>query len=120
MQRRQSEVQQMDYSARIEESAKGFRLRLTANGTAEVPLAIEIAIRESVAIEDARRLGDRDLLLESGFATLSRGGRTIRVGPGLGRHSYVEIRGAEPLLPGQRLHICGLTPFDHTLEFELG
>ncbi len=120
MQRRQSEVQKMDYTARIEETAKGFRLRLTASGTAQVPLAIEIAVREGGTIEGARRLGDRDLLLESGFATLSRGGRTIRVGPGLGQHSYVEIRGAEPLLPGQRLHICGLTPFDHTLEFELG
>jgi hypothetical protein len=120
MQRRMSEVQKMEYSARIEETAKGFRLRLTANGTAHVPLAIEIAVRDGVAIVGARRVGDRDLLLESGFATLSAGGRTIRVGPGLAQHRYIEIRGAEPLLPGQRLHVCGLTPFDHALEFELG
>jgi hypothetical protein len=120
MQRRQSEVQQMEYSARIEETAKGFRLRLSAKGTAQVPLAVEIAVREGAAIAGARRINEHDFLLESGFATLSQGGRSIRVGPGLGQHSYIEIRGAEPLLPGQRLHVCGLTPFDQSLEFELG
>ncbi len=119
-QRPLSEVQQMDYAARVEETAKGFRLRLTAQGTAHVPLAVEIAVRDGVAIEGARRIGDRDLLLEQGFATLSSGGRRIRVGPGLAQHRYIEIRGAEPLLAGQRLHVCGLTPLDHTLEFELG
>jgi len=120
MQRRQSEVQQMEYTARIEQTARGFRLQMSAKGTAHVPLAIEIAIREGAEIAGARRIGQRDLLLESGYATLSQGGRSIRIGPGLGQHSYIEIRGAEPLLPGQRLHVCGLTPFDHSLEFELG
>lgn len=120
MSRPLSEVQKLDYTARVEETAKGFRMRLSAQGTAFVPLAIEIAVRDGVTIEGARRIGDRDLLLEKGYATLSGGGRRIRVGPGLGQHSYIEIRGAEPLLAGQRLHVCGLTPFDHALEFELG
>ncbi len=119
-QRKQTEVQKLDYSARIEETPRGFRLRLSAQGTAFVPLAIEIAVREGAEIAGARRIGEKDLLLESGQATVSSGDRSIRIGPGLGQHRYIEIRGAEPLLPAQRLHVCGLTPFDHTLEFELG
>lgn len=118
--RAHSEVQKLDYAARIEETPKGFRLRLTARGTAFVPLAIEIAVREGTSIEGAKRLGERDSVIESGYTVLSGGGRTVRIGPGLGQHRYIEIRGAEPLLAGQRLHVCGLTPFDHTLEFELG
>lgn len=120
LERKQTEVQHMDYRLRIEETAKGFRFRLSAQGTAHVPLAIEIAVREGAQIAGARRISEKDLLLESGFATISNGGRSVRIGPGVGKHSYIEVRGAEPLLPAQRLHVCGLTPFDHTLEFELG
>jgi hypothetical protein len=57
-------------------------------------------------------------VLERGFATYRRGRHTLRIGPGVAPHRYVQVRGAEPRLPGQSLYITGMTPFDHTIRIE--
>jgi hypothetical protein len=40
----------------------------------------------------------------------------VRFGPGRAEHFYTSIRGAAAAQPGQRVYICGITPFDHELE----
>ena len=57
-------------------------------------------------------------VLEGGTATYRRGRNTLRIGPGAAPHRYVQVRGAEPRLPGQSLYITGLTPFDRTIRIE--
>jgi hypothetical protein len=84
-----------------------------------VPVAIEIGVREGIAIEGAQALKGRvdAMLLPEGHATLRAGSDRIRIGPGLGQHQYVQVRGAEPKLPGTSLYLTAFSPFEHTLEF---
>lgn len=112
---RQSEICRLTQSARISETANGLRLRLRAEGTKNVPVAVEIALREGGKLEGCVE-SNGALLLPSGFASYRVGDDTVRFGPGFREHSYAQIRGAEPPVPGTRVYLCGYTPFDREIE----
>jgi len=116
--RQRTEICRLHYRVTVTEISGGCRLRIEANGTDEVPLSIELNLREGVAISGAEKVGRfKDAwLVKRGHAELSAGSDRIRVGPGLGLHTYLEIRGALPRLAGSSLFMTGFTPFDHTIE----
>lgn len=119
--RRQSEVCRLTQTVTITETRGGFRVRVQSAGTANVPLAVEISFREGGKLsgcEPVRRSEDC-FLLKDGWGEYRAGSDSIRFGPGCAPHSYVQVRGAEPKLPGTSVYLTGLTPFDHTLEFNL-
>jgi hypothetical protein len=119
--RRQSEVCRLAMAAEIEETARGLRVRLSANGTAGVPVAVEIGFRAGGEVAGCRALaGDGAFALEQGTGAYRAGADEIRFGPGAAPHRYVQVRGAEPRLPGTSVHVTGFTPFEHSLAFECG
>jgi hypothetical protein len=113
--RRQSEVCHLKQSARISETKNGLRVRLRADGTGNVPVAVEIALREGGKLEGCAE-ANGGWLLPDGFATYRVGSDSVRFGPGLREHSYWQIRGAEPAAPGLRVSLCGYTPFDREID----
>lgn len=115
--RAQSEVNRLEQAAEIAEVPGGFRVRVRAHGTTGVPVAVEIGFREGGELEGCREVPGRAgcFLLERGMGAYRAGGGRIRFGPGAAAHGYVQLRGAEPKLPGQRVYLTGFTPFDHTL-----
>lgn len=117
--RRQSEVQNMEYEAAVTETGRGIAVRIRASGTANVPLTVEIVLRDGVELRGAEPApaGEKSFLLKNGFAEARFEGRGFRFGPGLALHAYTQVRGAEPRPPGQSVYLCGFTPFGHTLEF---
>jgi hypothetical protein len=119
-QRQQSEICRLEQSAEVTEHAKGFRVRIRAEGTRGVPLAVEICFREGGSLQGCRALGSAPgtHVLPGGTAIYKAGANQIRFGPGDAAHEYVQVRGAEPRLPGENVYITGYTPFDRTLEFE--
>jgi hypothetical protein len=120
--RKQTEINRLEQWADVTEIAGGFQVRIRAHGTDGVPLAIEIGFREGGTLENCREIPESpgSFLLESGSGIYSAGsGRgRIRFGPGSAPHRYVQVRGAEPRLPGQSVYITGFTPLDRTLTFE--
>lgn len=118
-QRQRTEVCNLHYKATVTETPTGCNLRIEATGTDEVPLAIEINLREGVQITGAEKLGTpKDTwLLKSGHAEVSSGTDTIQIGPGRADHTYLDVRGARPRLEGPSLFLTGFTPFDHTISF---
>jgi hypothetical protein len=120
--RKQTEVCKMSYAATITETRDGFRLRIRAEGTGDVPLAIEIALRSGGKLEGGEALPDLAdaWILGSGHAVYRAGGQSIRFGPGKREHTYTQVRGAHPRVPGPSVYLTGYTPFDHTLEFVCG
>ena len=118
--RRQSEVCRLEQSADVTEVKNGFRVRIRASGTNNVPLAIELCFREGGQLDGCRPIPDAPgtFLLEQGFGTYRFGGHQIRFGPGDTPHRYVQLRGAEARLPGQSVYITGFTPFERTIGFE--
>ncbi|MEO7272033.1 MAG: hypothetical protein ABIX28_04855 [Vicinamibacterales bacterium] len=119
--RRQSEIGRLEQRAEVTEVRGGFRLRLRAEGTPGVPLAVEIGLRPGGELTGCTPVAGvaNAYLLESGTATYRTGSDVIRFGPGAAPHRYVQVRGAEPALPGQSVYLTGYTPFDHTLTFEV-
>lgn len=117
--RRQSEVQRLEYTVTVREKGRGFAIELEAEGTARVPLAVEITLREDVKLEGVAEDGAVSLL-KSGYATARVGRDVVRFGPGFGEHRYTQVRGAEARLAGQSVYLCGFTPLKRVVEFEVG
>lgn len=118
--RRRTEICRLEQMATVTEQKNGFRVRIQAHGTDDVPVAVEINLGEGGMLEGcapAPRVADA-WILEGRQAVYRAGEHRIRFGPGLRAHSYTQVRGAEPKLPGASVYLTGYTPFDHTLEFE--
>jgi hypothetical protein len=118
--RRQSEVCTLDQSAEIAETARGLQVRLQARGTDGVPVAVELCFRAGGVLSGCREpaYGNGGFVLEGRSGVFRCGRDEIRFGPGSAPHTYVQVRGAEPRLPGTSVYVTGFTPFDHTLAFE--
>jgi hypothetical protein len=110
----------LEQIATVSPTAKGFRLRIQARGTEGVPVSIEINLRDGGALEGCRPAAVGVAFLDDGFATYSGRENRIRFGPGLREHSYAQVRGALPKMPGTSVYLTAFTPCDHTLEFECG
>jgi len=120
-QRRHSEICRLEQSAEISEAPTGFRIRIRAEGTTGVPVAVEIGLRDGGTLQGVRgvKASPGTWVLPGGTGAIYRAGSNqIRFGPGAAAHEYVQVRGAEPPLPGERVYITGYTPFDRTLGFE--
>jgi len=120
--RKESQVCRLEQSAVVEETRSGFAVRIESKGTPGVPLAIEVSLREGGKLEGCRpapRVADA-WILEKDFATYRVRDGVVRFGPGTAPHSMVELRGAEPKLPGMSVYLTGYTPVSHRLEFDLG
>ncbi|HEU0141758.1 MAG TPA: hypothetical protein VFQ79_18695 [Bryobacteraceae bacterium] len=118
--RKKSEICRLTQSVTISEHGTGFRLRIRSEGTKDVPLAVEINLREGGKLESvvpAQKVTE-GWIFESGHAIYRAGPDAIRFGPGTRAHVYTQVRGAEPKLPGPSVYLTGTTPFDHTIAFE--
>lgn len=118
--RKQSEVCRLEQSVFIKESGNGFSVRIQSGGTNDVPLAIEINLREGGKVDGCESLPKvtDGWILPQGFAVYRAGADAIRFGPGAAPHKYTQVRGADVKLPGPSVYITGYTPFDRTLTFE--
>ena len=119
-QRKQSPVCRLEQKATITETSKGFRLRLQSEGTADVPLAVEINFREGGRIEGCVKseIAPDSWVLQGGQGVYRSAKNQIRFGPGICEHMYTQVRGAEAKLAGPSVYLTGFTPFDHTVDFE--
>lgn len=118
--RQRSEICHLDTVAELTETPNGFRLRIKATGTDEVPLTVEINLRAGGTLEGAEKHPTvKDAwVLRRGHATYTKGKDKLRIGPGNSPHTYVEVRGALPKLEGTCLYVTAITPVDQVIEFE--
>lgn len=120
--RQRTEVCHLEQIATITETDSGFRVRIQAHGTNEVPVAVEISARDKDQLQTAGLHAAPQApdawLLGNNTGSIRAGGHEIRFGPGMEQHQYTQVRGAEPMLPGSSVYITGFTPFDHVIEFQ--
>ena len=118
--RKQTQICRLEQSAVVTEIRNGFELRMQSGGTAGVPVAVEISLREGGTLEGCRAAPHAPgaWILEKDFATYRVGGDAVRIGPGVAAHLLTQLRGAEERLPGQSVYLTGYTPFDLTLRIE--
>lgn len=120
-QRQQTEICRMIYEAHIQESEQGFDISINAHGTDNVPLAVEINLREGGEITGVvpSLQADDTFLMKDGFAEYRMGADVIRFGLGQCEHTYTHVRGAQSKLPGPSVCLTGYTPFQYTLKIQL-
>ncbi len=117
--RRLSEICRLEYRATVTETTSGFQVRLQAGGTHGVPVSVEINFGEGGHLEGCQPHPEvpQCWLLTEGFGIYRMGNHQLRFGPGRSEHRYVQVRGADPKLPGPSVYLTAFTPFDHTLLF---
>ena len=119
--RRKTENNRMTYETKIQERSDGLDIVVSASGTDNVPLALEINLRKGGELKGvvASPHIDEAFLLKSGYAEYRMGPDVIRFGPGQYEHAYTQVRGAHDKLPGPSVYVTGYTPFRYTLKFHL-
>lgn len=118
--RKMSEICRLVYEAHIRETKQGFEVSIHAHGTDNVPLAVEINLREGGRLSGVTAVPDSSeaFLAKDGYVEYRMGSDVIRFGPGKCEHAYVQMRGADAKLPGPSVYLTGYTPFQHTLTFQ--
>ena len=112
-----SNIQTLVSDVEITERKGVFKIVFSILGTADVPVAIELAFRHGgklQGVEPIEHVGGA-YLLKTGTGRYVSEGDTIEFGPGQVEHTYTQVRGAVPKWDGQSVYLTGLTPF----KFEL-
>ncbi|MCX6592817.1 MAG: hypothetical protein NTZ56_14945 [Acidobacteria bacterium] len=110
--RPQTQVGRLTQSATVTEIPNGLRVEIVAEGTSNVPVAVEINMREGGKVS-----GTEGSLLTAREGVFTLGPHAIKIKGGGCDHRYLEIRGARPPLPGPSVYVTGFTPFRRVLEF---
>jgi hypothetical protein len=119
--RERSEVQRLHSTVRLRETSGVFELQIVIEGTARVPVAIELGFRKGGALSGhglSKVSGPTaSWLLESGTGRFEFGADAIEFGPGRREHAWTGLRGALPKLDADSVYLTGFTPFRATLTF---
>jgi hypothetical protein len=116
--RKESEVQHLRMSVRVEEKPGGFKIAIEIDGCDHVPVCLELGFRpggELSGVTAVQGIPDAWLLTEA-TGSYRMGGDTLDFGPGRADHRWTQLRGALPKLNAPCVYITGYTPFRHTLE----
>jgi len=116
--RGRSNVQTLETVAVVEEAGGRFTLGLSVDGTAEVPVAVELAFRRGGRLDGVEPVaGIPDaFLLRADVGRYTFDGQTIAFGPGRADHTWTQLRGALLKWDGLSVYITGLTPFRATVR----
>ncbi|MDP3072008.1 MAG: hypothetical protein Q8N18_17080 [Opitutaceae bacterium] len=116
--RARSEIQTLETTVTVTETAGRFALSIAIRGTAFVPVAVELAFRHGGKLEGVEPLPDTKdaYLLRGAKGRYVSGSDAIEFGPGLAEHTYAQVRGALPKWDGQSVYLTGTTPCEFTLN----
>jgi hypothetical protein len=95
-----------------------FEVNISVKGTDNVPIAVELGFNKGGKLEGVEKIDNYDdaYLLKDGYGKYTFNKNTIEFGPGFAKHSWIEIRGAQPKLTADSVYLTGYTPFDRTLK----
>ncbi len=117
--RQQSEVAELLQRCTLSKSGDTFIVTIEVTGTPNVPVSVELNIRDGVEIQNVRTAPMSDsAFLTTGAPLLLRAGRDrLRVEAPAAAHGYTQLRGALPKLPGRSAYLTGVSPFREILRF---
>lgn len=115
--RLQSEVQEMLSVVNIREANGVFTVEISVDRCDGVPFALELGFRPGGDLRGVTPVPgvEQAFFLKEGTGEYRVGADTIRFGPGHYAHSWTDLRGADPKLPGLSVYLTGLTPLTLSL-----
>jgi hypothetical protein len=117
--RPQSEIQVLETTVAIRETADGMEIEIKTNGTERVPAALELIFRPGGVLKGVVKIeNSKDAwLLKEDNGTYQMGDDTITFGPGIALHKNIALRGALPAMEAPTVYLTGSTPFKHIIRF---
>lgn len=115
--RERTNIQRLESVITVNENSGRFDIAISITGTADVPVAVELAFRHGGELRGVEAVpGVKDaFLLRSGRGQYVFEGNSIEFGPGAVDHTWTQLRGALPKWDGQSVYLTGLTPFKTVL-----
>jgi len=119
--REQSEIQTLDTKIYLTNKEGKLFVRVSIQGPENLPVSLELGFRQGGILENVTKKGGAEgtyLVKENGFATYTKDGYTIRIGPGICKHKTTQLRGALPKLVADCLYFTTFAPseFEFTIE----
>ncbi|MBA4850182.1 hypothetical protein [Emticicia sp. BO119] len=116
--RKQSEIQKLDTTIKIQETNNGIEVEIDMAGTEGVPVTLELIFRTggTFAGVSSHPVNPKAYLFAGQSGSYSAGGDTIHFSSGRIEHKNIQLRGALPALDAPTVYITGFTPFKHTIR----
>ncbi len=119
--REQSEIQTLNTKIYVTETNGKARIKISVDGPKNLPVTLELAFRMGGTLTNVtQKQGiDHVYLIKSGaYALYQKGNDSIKIGPGVGAHTWTQLRGALPKLQADCLYFTNYAPceFEFTIE----
>ncbi|RFS17264.1 hypothetical protein [Emticicia sp. C21] len=116
--RKQSEIQELDTSIKIQETNNGLEIEINMAGTEGVPVSLELIFRPGGTFTGVtNHLTTPKAFLFSGQnGSYSVGNDTLNFSSGRVEHKNIQLRGALPAMDAPTVYVTGFTPFKHTIK----
>jgi hypothetical protein len=116
--RKQTEIAELTQQCIVRREGQAFVVTIEVSGTPNVPVSVEMNIRNGVEISNVRSapMGSDSFLTTGEPLLLRAGGQELRVEAAAATHGYTQLRGALPKLPGRSVYLTGASPFRQNLR----
>jgi len=119
--RTQSNVQTLKTKIYITENNGKAKIKISLDGPKNLPVTLEFGFRSGGKLTnvDAKQGISNAFLVRNGeYATYQKGNDTIKIGPGICKHKWTQLRGALPKLQADCLYFTNYAPceFEFTIE----
>ena len=115
--RKQSEVQYLEYNIQFSEANAGMQIEIEIKGTERVPVTLELIFRKGGSLSGVDPLPGHanSYLLKGAEASYTLGKDSIQFGPGRLEHKNTQLRGSLPMMDAPTVYLTGFTPFQHKI-----
>ncbi|MEP7259085.1 MAG: hypothetical protein ABI687_11860 [Flavitalea sp.] len=116
--RKTSNIQYLETTVTISESANGIDVTIDMNGTDNVPVTMELIFRKGGKFTgvSSHPKNANAFLLSGNQGSYQVGNDTIHFGPGKLEHKGIQLRGALDPEDAPTVYLTGFTPFKHTIH----
>jgi hypothetical protein len=119
--REQSEIQTLNTKIYITENKGKARIKVVVDGPKNLPVTLELAFRSGGKLTNAdtkQGISNAFLVRNGEYAIYQHGSDTIKVGPGICRHKWTQLRGALPKLQADCLYFTNYAPCEFEFRIE--
>lgn len=116
--RKQSEIQQLETTVKVEEANNGLEIEITLSGTEGVPVSLELIFRPGGTFLGVTKYSKKEnaFLFSGEKGSYTVNGDTISFSYGKIEHKNIQLRGALPAMEVPTVYLTGFTPFKHLIK----
>ena len=117
--RPKSNIQYLETTVTISESADGINVDIEMTGTDRVPVSMELIFREGGSFTGVEKHPSNTgaFLFKAQKGSYTLGNNTIHFNTGKLEHKGIQLRGALPAMNAPTVYLTGFTPFKHRVQF---